>query len=152
LTEFKRALESRAVGNFWLSRKAGRLRQRPEDIAQGLLALFFKGVLLHGGGFVLRELESGIGYVDVSIALSRVLHLIEMKVLRGRLEGVAQLFVYMKQEGRREGWLVVIDARPRNRKGQLPHEIKASAGVVRVVVIDINPIAPSRARHKGGPP
>jgi len=109
-------------------------------------------VLLHGGGFVLRELESGTGYVDLSIALSRVLHLIEMKVLRGRLEGVAQLFVYMKQEARHEGWLVVIDARPPNRKGQLPREIKTSAGVVRVIVIDINPISPSRARHKGGPP
>jgi hypothetical protein len=134
------------VGNFWLSRKAGRLRHRPEDIAQGLLSLFFKGVLLCDGGFVLRELESGIGYVDVSIALSRVLHLVEMKVLRGRLEGIAQLAVYMEQEGRPEGWLVVIDARPPHRKDQLQQEIKTSAGVVRVIVIDINPIAPSRRR------
>ena len=146
MTEFKRALESRAVGNFWLSRKAGRLRHRPEDIAQGLLSLFFKGVLLRDGGFVLRELESGVGYVDVSIALSRVLHLVEMKVLRGRLEGAAQLAAYMEQEGRPEGWLVVIDARPPHRKGQLQQEIKTAAGVVRVVVIDINPIAPSRRR------
>lgn len=152
LTEFKSALESRAVGNFWLSRKAGRLRQRPEEIAQGLLALFFKGVLLHGGGYVLRELESGTGYVDLSIALSRVLHLIEMKVLRGQFEGVAQLVVYMKQERRREGWLVVIDPRLAHRRSELPQTVKTAAGVVRIVAIDINPIPPSRARHKGGSP
>jgi len=84
-----------------LSRKAGRLRGRPEEIAQGLLSLFFKGVLLRDGGFVLRELESGIGYVDVSIAPSRVPHLVEMKGLRGRLEGVAQIAVYMEQEATR---------------------------------------------------
>ena len=101
---------------------------------------------------MLREIESGTGYVDISLALSRVLHVIELKVLRGRFEGVAQLLVYMKQEGRREGWLVVIDARPPNRKSQLPHEIRTSGCVVRVIVIEINPIAPSRARHKGGPP
>jgi len=40
-------------------------------------------------------------YVDVSIALSRVLHLVEMKGLRGRLEGVAQIAVYMEQEATR---------------------------------------------------
>ena len=73
-------------------------------------------MLLHGGGYVLREIKSGTGYVDISLALSRVLHVIELKVLRGRFEGVAQLLVYMKQEGRREGWLVVIDARPPNRR------------------------------------
>jgi len=90
-------------------------------------------------GVVLRELESGTGYVDVSIALSRVLHLIEMKVLRRRLEGVEQLAAYMQQEGRDEEWLVVIDARPPRRKvgvgprgGHQPHRPAATGpSVVR---------------------
>jgi hypothetical protein len=131
------------VGNFWLSRKAGRLRHRPEEIAQGLLSMFFKGVL-RDSGLVLRELESGTGYVDVSIVLSRVLHLIEMKVLRGQLKGIAQLAEYMRQERRDEGWLVVVDARPHGQKVGIAEKIKTHAGLVRVIVVDINPVAPSR--------
>jgi hypothetical protein len=147
LTEFIAAVESRAVGNFWLSRKRGRLRQRPEEIAQGLLAMFFKGVLREGG-YVLREIESGTGYIDVSILLSRALHLAELKVLRGRLDGVEQLAVYMKQESRTEGWLVVFDARRADKRKALPADIKTASGLVRVLVVDINPVAPSKRKRQ----
>jgi hypothetical protein len=145
LREFKSAVESRAVASFWQSRAAGRLHQRPEETAQALLAVFFKGVL-RDGGYVLRELESGTGYVDLSILLARTLHLVEMKVLRGALQGAAQLAVYMRQEGRREGWLVVIDARKPGSKQPLPDQVRTTAGIVRVIVVDINPLAPSRRR------
>jgi hypothetical protein len=77
--------------------------------------MFFKGVLLDGG-YVLRELEYGTGYVDVSVILSRALHVMELKILRGPFQGVEQLTVYMKQEKRREGWLVVFDAKAPNAK------------------------------------
>lgn len=42
---FKHGVESRGVETFWLSRKKGKLKERPEDIAQGLLALFLVGTL-----------------------------------------------------------------------------------------------------------
>jgi hypothetical protein len=148
LREFAAGIESRAVGNFWLSRGHGRLRQRPEEIAQGLLAVFFKGVL-RAGGYVLREIESGTGYIDVSILLSRVLHLAELKVLRKRLDGVEQLAAYMKQEERKEGWLLVFDARRADKRRAIPAQIKTPAGLVRVLVIDINPVAPSRRKRLG---
>lgn len=100
--------------------------------------------MLRHGGLVLRELESGTGYVDVSIALSKVLHLVEMKVMRGRLQGVEQLAVYMKQEQRSAGWLVVLDARSPALKKAIAEQIETVAGIVRTIVIDINPSAPSR--------
>lgn len=45
LSEFKRAVESRAVDAFWDSRRRNVLRRRPEKIAQALLAVFAKGAL-----------------------------------------------------------------------------------------------------------
>src|SRR2546425_5223688 len=66
LSEFKRAVEARAVDAFWKSRKKHRLRSRPEKIAQGLLAVFAKGVV-GIDGLVLREIASGIGFVDVGV-------------------------------------------------------------------------------------
>jgi hypothetical protein len=104
--------------------------------------------VLRDGGYVLRELESGSGYVDISILLSRVLHLVEMKILRGRLDGVEQLAVYMKQEARPEGWLIAIDARPPNRKTPVAPEIRTSSGIVRVLTVEINPTPPSRQRRR----
>jgi len=145
---FKHAMESRAVDTIWNSRAAGRLRPRPEKVAQGMLSLFAMGVLSNGRGNLLRELASGIGFVDLVVMFGCVPHLVEMKVLRGAFTGVAQLAVYMVTEKRREGWLVVFDARRSDRRAALPERIDTSAGAVRVVAVDINPIPPSR--HKDG--
>lgn len=144
LFEFGHAIEARAVDSFWKSRKAARLRSRPEDIGQSLLALFLKGVLgKQSTGFILREAGSGIGFVDIVLVLSSVPHLIELKILKSTVSGASQLATYMRSEKRRCGWLVIFDARPVDRKTVIPSREKTPAGTVNVVVIDINPAAPS---------
>jgi hypothetical protein len=49
LSEFKKAVEARAVDAFWISRTKHRLRLKPEKIAQTLLAIFAKGALAARG-------------------------------------------------------------------------------------------------------
>ena len=141
LNEFKNAVESRGVDSFWQSRPRNKMRPKPEAIAQALLAVFAKGVLGRGG-FVLREFSSGIGFVDVGISFGGTLHLIELKILTGPLAGVNQLGQYMTREQRREGWLVVIDARPPGKRAPLPERVTIPPGAVRVLSVDINPVPP----------
>ena len=110
-----------------------------------MLSQFVMGVLSNGSGELLRELASGVGFVDVSVRLSIVSHLVEIKILKGSFSGVAQLETYMRTERRREGWLVVFDAR-KNKNSVLPSSLKRPAGLVRLVVIDVNPVVPSRRK------
>lgn len=146
LEEFKHATESRAIDTIWASRTAGRLRPRPEKVAQGMLSEFLMGVLSIRGGELLRELASGIGFVDIAVRLGSVSHLVELKVLRGKLEGPAQLEVYMKTERRPEGWLVVFDARKPANRSAIASRQQTKAGTVHIVCVDINPIPPSRRK------
>lgn len=146
LNSFKHAVEARAVETIWESRNAGKLRRRPEKLAQGLLAVFLMRVLSDGGGQLLRELGSGVGFIDFAVLFGSVPHLIEMKILRGTFSGLAQLQTYMRTERRSEGWLVVFETRAHDRRTDLPDAIRTTNGVVRVVVIDVNPLAPSK--HK----
>jgi hypothetical protein len=67
-----------------------------------------------------------------------------MKVLTSEFVGVSQLQTYMKLEERREGWLVVFDARPLHTRTQLPIQIETEDGRIQVVVVDINPVPPSK--------
>jgi hypothetical protein len=147
LEAFKRAVEARAIDAMWRSRAKGKLRSRPETIAQGLLAVFVQKVLWNGGGFVLREMASGVGFVDVAIIFASAVHLVEMKVLKsGKLVGVSQLTSYMRTENRKQGWLVVFDARALKDRIELPSVISTDDGVVRLIVVDINPVAPSKVK------
>ena len=57
--------------------------------------------MLAESGLVWRELSSGVGFVDVVVVLSRIPHLIELKILKSRYHGAAQLGEYMKKESRR---------------------------------------------------
>ena len=141
LSEFKRAVEARAIDVFWESRKKHRLRSRPEKVAQGLLAVFAKGVI-GNDGLVLREIASGIGFVDVGVSFGGVLHLIEIKILKGQLTGAKQLATYMFTEGRGNGWLVLIDARRNRHPDAVPVIIETSAGPIRTLIVDVNPAAP----------
>jgi hypothetical protein len=148
LSHFKSAVESRGIDSFWISRKQNKLRQRPESIAQALLAIFAKGVV-NDAGLVLRELASGIGFVDVSIVLSvRTPHLIELKILTDAFVGVSQLEVYMKNENRKEGWLLVVEARESGKRTIIPSNVTSAHGTIRTVVIDINPTPPSKLQPK----
>ena len=141
LSEFKLAVEARAVDAFWISRKRNALRSKPEKIAQGLLAVFAKGVI-GSSGLVLREFASGIGFVDVGISFSRLLHPIELKILKGKLTGANQLATYMRTEGTRNGWLVLIDVRRNSCREVLPTIIHTAGGAIRTLTIDINPLVP----------
>lgn len=144
LAEFKRAVEARAVDAFWDSREKHRLRSRPEKVAQGLLAVFAKGVI-GSEGLVLREIASGIGFVDVGVSFGSVLHLIELKILKGQPTGANQLATYMGTEGRGEGWLVFIDARRNRHPDAVPLRIDTPAGPIRTLIVDVNPVAPHAA-------
>lgn len=141
LSEFRRAVEARAVDAFWISRTKHRLRSKPEKIAQGLLAVFAKGVIGRTG-LVLREVGSGVGFVDVGISFSGLLHLVELKILKGPLTGASQLATYMATEGRRSGWLVLIDARSMARSAPVPAQIAAGSGRINTLLVNVNPTAP----------
>ncbi len=144
VSEFCRATEARAIDVFWQSRRRGKLNGRPEKIGQGLLAVFVSGVLSRStDGFVLREMLSGIGYVDVAVILSKTLHLVELKIIRSTFTGATQLQEYMRKEGRKEGWLIVFDARQASRRPPIARSTETGDGVVRIFVVDINPAPPS---------
>jgi hypothetical protein len=145
---FKQGIEARAVDVIWKSRAKGQLRPKPEKVGQGLLAAFVMGTLSNGKGHLLREMGSGVGFVDVAIILGSVLHLVELKVLlSGGFSGVAQLTEYMRTEQRRQGWLVVFDARRNDKQEPLPPKVDTKDGTVRILVININPVAPSKLKH-----
>ena len=144
LSEFSHAVERHSIDMFWLSRTKGRLRAKPEKIAQGLLAAFARGAL-GAKSLIVREMASGIGFVDVAIAFGAVPHLIELKILTGKLTGAKQLGKYMRTEGKREGWLVLIDVRDSTAKAAIPSTVATEAGVVRTVVVDVKPSPPHEA-------
>lgn len=116
------------------------MRPKPEKLVQSALAMFARGVL-GNDGLVLREIASGIGFVDVGISFGKTLHLVELKILKGKLSGVNQLAAYMRTEQRREGWLLLIDVR-KKRSATIPETIDTPNGVIKVVTVDANPAAP----------
>jgi hypothetical protein len=142
LLNFKAIVEAGAVDSFWKSRKKNVLKDKPEGIAQALLASCLK-MVLNGKGVVVRELSSGIGFVDLAVILSTALHLIEVKILTKGFLGVEQLEQYMKTENRRKGNLVVLDAMPPDKKIDIPKKIESKYGEINVLVVDINPSPPS---------
>ena len=143
LREFKHAVEAKAIDSFWLARTKRKLRQRPEKIAQSLFAVFAMNVL-GDNGIVLREVASGIGFIDVEVILSRVLHIVELKVLTDDLVGLDQLEQYMRTERRSRGYLLVIDALPPDKKQILPTTVKTQSGIISLISVDVNPCPPSR--------
>jgi len=140
---FKRATESRAIDCFWKSRRARKLRPTPEKIGQGLFVMFTEGTL-GKRGLTFREVLSGAGFVDFVVLLSRTPHLIELKIMRDRYEGATQLATYMEKESRKEGWLVLFDARALARKTSIPLKTRVRCGVITNIIVDINPVSPSR--------
>jgi hypothetical protein len=140
---FRRATESRAIDSFWKSRRARKLRPTPEKIGQGLFVMFTEGTLGERG-LTFREVPSGIGFVDFLVLLSRTPHLIELKILRDRYEGATQLGAYMEKESRKNGWLVLFDARSHAKRTNIPLKTRVKCGVITNIVVDINPVSPSR--------
>ena len=144
LAQFKSDVEARAVDVFWQSRTKRKLMPKPETIGQALIALFIKGVL-DGKGLVFREVGSGVGFVDIVVVLSTTPHLIELKMLKGKMTGASQLDEYMRKENRSTGWLILFDARAhKSRKETIPPKITVPEGTISVLVIEITPIPPSK--------
>lgn len=144
LQQFKRSVQGRGVDAFWESRMANKLKPTPESIGQALIAQFIAGVL-NGKGVMFREVGSGIGFVDIVVMLSTTPHLIELKILRGKMTGASQIQTYMRTEDRRTGWLILFDARPDNsREGEIPESLDVPEGRIKIVVVDINPVPPSK--------
>lgn len=143
LNEFSSATESRGIDAFWKSRKQGILQHKPEKIGQALFSLFTKGALVNRSGIVLREFQSGIGFVDVGIIFSSILHLVEIKVMTDGFTGLSQLEQYMKAEKRKEGSLLIFDSLKPDKKIEIPTRIVTPTGLVKIYSIDINPFAPS---------
>jgi hypothetical protein len=148
LERFKAAVEARSVSDFWVKRTKGVLKKKPESIGQALLIQFLSGLLrTPKQGTVLREVQSGIGYVDVMVFLATSEPLIvELKVLPvGSARGEQQLRAYLKTEGVKFGWLVTFDARKNG--ALLPEGADTSEGItVQRIVVKINPPAPSSLR------
>jgi hypothetical protein len=144
LNEFKNATEAQAIDAFWVSRKQDILQHRPEKIGQALFSLFAKGTLTNRSGLVLREFQSGIGFVDVGIIFSSIIHLVEIKVITENFTGVNQLEQYMKTEKRQEGSLLIFDSLKPDEKKDFPVSVSTSTGEIKVYCVDINPLPPSR--------
>lgn len=138
-------MEAEAVNSFWDSRARGRLRNRPEKLGQECLGLFASAKLEKRGALI-REATSGTGFVDVLVTFSSgLVHVVELKILRNnKLVGPEQLATYMKHKRRKEGWLVFFDARDPDDRQQTPAVLKERDSTIRVIVVDINPIAPNR--------
>jgi len=76
---------------------------------------------------------------------SGLLHIVELKVLRSAdIPGPTQVATYMKHKRRKEGWLVFFDARKPSGRSQVPRVFRKPEGTIRTIVVDINPIAPSK--------
>jgi len=148
LEGFRDTVEAEAVNSFWNSRAKGKLKSRPEKLGQEILGVFASAKLA-GRGALIREASSGTGFVDVLVTLSSgLLHVVELKMLRGRaVPGPTQLTAYMKHKKRAEGWLVLFDARKWNERRPVPGVIKRAAGTIRIVLIDVNPVPPSRLQE-----
>ena len=90
----------------------------------------------------MREFASGVGFVDVGISFGSPLHLIELKILKGKLTGASQLATYMTRERRKTGWLILVDVRASTRRTAVPSRIATQAGTIRTLSIDVNPTPP----------
>src|SRR5260370_13123425 len=145
LEEFKSTLEAEAVNSFWESRTKGRLKNRPEKLGQELFGVFAR-TKLAARGSAIREGTSGIGFVDVLVTFSSgLVHVVELKMLKGKdVPGPAQLATYMNHKRRREGWLVFFDARKPNARRPVPRILKRVSGTIRTLLIEINPVPPSK--------
>jgi hypothetical protein len=121
------------------------LKKRPEKLGQELFGVFARTKLAVRGSTI-REGTSGIGFVDVLVTFSSgLVHVVELKILKGKdIPGPAQLATYMNHRRRREGWLVFFDARKPNAKQPVPTALERAAGTIRTLLIEINPIPPSK--------
>jgi hypothetical protein len=121
------------------------LKNRPEKLGQELFGVFAR-TKLAARGSAIREGTSGIGFVDVLVTFSSgLVHVIELKMLKGKdLPGPSQLATYMNHKRRREGWLVFFDARKPSVKRAVPAVFKKASGAIRTLLIDVNPVPPSK--------
>jgi hypothetical protein len=145
LETFRDTIEAEAVNSFWESRTKGKLRKRPEKLAQEFFGVFASSRLETRGAAV-REGTSGVGFVDVLVTFSSgLVHVIELKMLHGNdVPGPKQLATYMRHKKRKEGWLLLLDVR--KEKKPIPTVIHRSSGTIRVIAIDVNPIPPSKLK------
>jgi hypothetical protein len=106
----------------------------------------FASAKLEKRGAAIREATSGIGFVDVLVTFSSgLLHVVELKILqRQGILGLAQLATYMKHKHRKEGWLILFDARSSDRRKPVAPIFKIESRTIRTILIDINPVPPSR--------
>jgi hypothetical protein len=102
------------------------LKNRPEKLGQELFGVFAR-TKLAARGSAIREGTSGIGFVDVLVTFSSgLVHVVELKMLKGKdVPGPVQLATYMNHKRRREGWLVLFDARKRTVKRAVPAVFKS---------------------------
>ena len=149
LEEFRNTVEAEAVNSFWESRKNGKLRSRAEKHGQEILGVF-SSAKLRSRGAAIREATSGTGFVDLVVTFSSgLIHLVELKMLKGSTQlGPQQLATYMKHKRRKEGWLVYFDARKHSKRPPVAPAITVKPGTIRTIVVDINPIAPSKIRAR----
>ncbi len=108
----------------------------------------FASAKLERRGAAIREPVVGAGFVDVLVTFSSgLIHVVELKMLKDRgVPGPSQLATYMEHRNRKEGWLVLFDTRKRARKRPIPATIERKSGTIRTIVIEVNPVLPSKLR------
>ncbi len=106
----------------------------------------FASAKLERRGAAIREPVVGTGFVDVLVTFSSgLIHVVELKMLKdNRVPGPTQLATYMKHKNRTEGWLVLFDARKWGGKKPVPPTIKRGSDTIRTILIDVNPVPPSK--------
>lgn len=109
----------------------------------------FASAKLERRGAAIREPVVGTGFVDVLVTFSSgLIHVVELKMLKDYyVPGPTQLATYMKHKNRKEGWLVLFDARKWDRKKPVEPTIKRACGTIRTILIDVNPMPPSKLQE-----
>jgi hypothetical protein len=140
------------VEAFWVSRKQQELRPKPEQIAQLSLLMFLDEPIRDRSGFTLKEVHTGIGYVDVMAVFGRSKrYIVELKIRTGpRFNGSAQLKSYLASHRLTHGWLVLFDSRtgPKELAGET---LVVDGRTIDVVSVDINPVPPSTIGRRISP-
>ena len=145
--KFKSAVESRTINAFWKSRKKNILNPNPEKIAQSLFSMFVLGSL-GDRGYLLREIFSGIGYIDFGIIISKKMHLVEMKVVKKLTDiGVSQLKIYMDSENQKKGYLILINSGEIINLNNSSIQNFGDGKKIYKKIININPEIPSKSKN-----
>ncbi len=151
LLEFKAFIERDGFKAFWNDSKVcSDLKNASEENARAQFMAFLRGGRVYTNTSEYKEANEGAGFADViSIGKEGAKRLFELKVISDKhnrfQEGLVQLFDYICKEGLKIGYYLVFDARhPSKRNDQYEKVYPKDQKTIRVILIDIHQIAPTK--------